>query len=84
MQCSFMYVCTVHTSNDDILEPPRDGAPTLRIKACLVSRAQPGHAVLVRDQRFGRLFWILPVSLCQLVAGHAELAALANGDDVSL
>lgn len=76
--------CKKRTAYDDVLESAGDRATALWIEEGLVAGLEPRGARLVGDERFGRLFGIVPVAFGKLVAGNAELAALTHGNNVTV
>lgn len=72
------------TSDDDILEPPGNCAVPLRRKQGLVARLQPSHAVLVYQHRIAGLVRVVPVSLGDLVSGHAKFTSLTHWNYIPL
>jgi hypothetical protein len=72
------------TTNDDIFEATGDGAVPFGVKGSFVTSLQPFDTLGVGYECLCRLLRVIPVSLGELVAGHAKLATLTNGNDVSL
>lgn len=73
----------VLTSDDYVFEAAGDGAVALWCEYGFVAGLQPDHAVFVGGECFAGFLGVVPVSLCELVASHAEFSALANWDDVA-
>lgn len=72
------------TSDDDILEATSNSTIAVLVERSFIARLQPGDTLGIRYQGLGRLLWVMPISLGELVSGNTELAALANGNDITL
>lgn len=66
------------TADDYVFEAAGDAAVTLRVQNRLVAGSQPDRAVLVFKERLGRFAGVLPVSLVDLVSGHAQFPSLPD------
>lgn len=74
----------IRTSNNDILEPPRNRAVPPLVKDRLIPGMQPQHPALVAHHDLGRLLRVIPIPCLQLVPADAELAPCADGHDLAL
>lgn len=72
------------TTNNDVLEATGDSAVPFGVKGSFVTSLQPFDTLGIGYKCLCRLLRIMPVSLGKLVAGHAKLTTLTNGNDVSL
>lgn len=72
------------TADDDILESASDCAVAVLVERGFVTSLQPSDALGIGDKGLGRLLWIIPVALGELIPCHTEFTSLANGNNVSL
>lgn len=69
------------TPDDNILESAGNCAVAVLVEDGLVAGMEPQDTLLVAYHALVRLFWVIPVAALQLIAGHAQLTTLANGQN---
>lgn len=72
------------TANDDVLEATSNCAVPFGIEGSFVASLEPFDTLRIGYKCLCRLLRVVPVSFGKLVAGHAKLTTLTNGNDVSL
>lgn len=72
------------TANNDVFEATSDSAVPFGVKGSLVASLEPFDTLGIGYECFCRLFRVMPVSLGELVAGHAKLTTLTDGNNISL
>lgn len=72
------------TADDDVLETTGNRAVPELVERGLVTSLQPRHALRISDESLGRLLWVIPIALGELVPSNTELTPLANWHNVAL
>lgn len=72
------------TANDDVFEATSDSAVPFGVKGSLVASLEPFDTLGIGYECLCRLFRVMPVSLGELVASHAKLTTLTDGNNISL
>ena len=72
------------TSDDNVLEAACNCTIALLVEGGLVACFEPCCTLCICDERLGRLFWIIPVALGELISCDAKFSSLADGNNISL
>jgi hypothetical protein len=72
------------TSDDDILEPTGDSAVSFCVERSFIAGFEPSDTLCIGDKCISGFLGVVPVSLGELIASHAQLPTLAYWNDVSL